>query len=238
MRRIQPAMAVAMAAALLVPALTARAAEKPAAGKAWRLTGELSEACSCSVPCTCNFGEGPSPQHFCWALFSLDIRKGRYGKVPLDGLRLAGAMGGHGLVAYIDDRANPEQAEALKAIWGDIGEKVMKAATAADPKVAEDPSMQFRGFKTVRIQQEYAPKSNRLAIGDQGGFESDYIIGIDGKTPLVVENNWSWNIKRGIKGKTKYLRYKDEFGNDINLTATNANQGQFDWSDKTPVYFR
>src|SRR5262245_55036371 len=134
MRRFQRAMVVAMAAALLIPALSVRADEKSAAGHPWRITGQLSEACSCSVPCTCNFGEGPSPQHFCWALFSLDIHKGRYGKVPLDGLRLAGALGGSGLVAYIDDRANLQQAEALKAIWGDIGEKVMKALTAADPK--------------------------------------------------------------------------------------------------------
>ena len=59
-----------------------------------------------------------------------------------------------------------------------------------------------------------------------------------GKTPVVVENNWSWNIQHGIKGKTKRLHYKDEFGNEFDLTGTNANQGQFDWSDKTPVYFR
>jgi len=98
--------------------------------------------------------------------------------------------------------------------------------------------MKFLGFKSVHIQHEVGPKGNRLVIGDQGGFESDYITGIDGKTPVVVENNWSWNIRHGIKGKTKRLHYQDEFGNAFDLTGTNANQGEFDWSDKTSLYFR
>jgi hypothetical protein len=227
----------AVVAALVAP-MACGAAESPADRTPWHLTGQLSEACTCSVPCTCNFGEGPSPGHTCWALFSLDIRKGRYGHVDLSGLRLAGAAGAHGFVAYIDDRATPPQAEALKAITSRIGARAREADLALDPKASDDPSMKFLGFKTVAIQQEIGPRGNRLVIGDQGGFESNYIMGIDGKSPVVVENNWSWNIQHGIKGKTKRLQYKDEFGNEFDLTATNANQGQFDWSDQTPIYFR
>lgn len=228
---------VTLAGALLAP-IPSQAAELETAPVPWHITGQLSEACTCSVPCTCNFGEGPSPSHTCWALFSLDVQKGRYGKVDLRGLRFAGAAGAKGFVAYLDDRATPAQTEALKAIVTHIGARLRELAMAQDPKAGDDPSMNFLAFKSARIQQEVGPKGNRLVIGDQGGFESDYIMGIDGKTPVVVENNWSWNIQHGIKGKTKRLRYKDEFGNEFDLTATNANQGQFDWSDKTPVYFR
>jgi hypothetical protein len=234
MRRIDTISRVALALIVMAPA-TLRAAEAPAP---WRISGDLSEACSCSVPCSCNFGEGPSPEHFCWALFSLDIQKGRYAKTKLDGLRLAGAAGAKGFVIYLDDRATPRQTEALKAIASDIGQKLAANVVAQDPKAIEDPSMKLVGFKTARIVQEVGPRSNRLVIGEQGGFESDYIMGIDGKTPVVVENNWSWNIRHGIKGKTKRLHYKDEFGNEFDMTATNANQGKFDWNEKTPVYFR
>jgi hypothetical protein len=228
---------LALAAALLAPRLS-RAADAPSPPLPWRISGQLSEACTCGVPCTCNFGEGPSPSHTCWALFSLDIQKGRYGKVALNGLRVAGAAGAKGFVAYIDQRATPEQAQALQAIFGHVGERVQEIARAQDPKAADDPSMKFLGFKTAAIQQEVGDRGNRLTIGDQGGFESDYIMGIDGKTPVVVENNWSWNIQHGIKGKTKRLHYKDEFGNEFDLTGTNANQGRFDWNDRTPIYFR
>ena len=92
-------------------------------------------------------------------------------------------------------------------------------------------------FETARITQEVSEKGNRLEIGTMGGFEADYIIGLDKKTPVVVENNTSWNIPKSIKGKTKRLRYKDQHGNKFDMTATNSNQGKFDWTDQTPVYF-
>src|SRR5258708_5662600 len=140
MRITRSTFVLALCAALLLPAL-ARAADAPAAPTPWRISGQLSEACTCGVPCTCNFGQGPSPSHTCWALFSLDIRKGRYGKVSLNGLRLAGAAGAKGYVAYLDDRATPAQAEALQAIVAHIGERLQAITRAQDPKALDDPSM-------------------------------------------------------------------------------------------------
>jgi len=197
------------------------AGEKPkvtGTGEHWEISGDLSEACTCNVPCSCNFGQGPSPHHFCWSLFSVAIQKGHYGTVSLDGLRLAGAHGKKSRVWYIDDRATPEQAEALKAI-----------ATRIDPKANH--------WESVHIVQEVDEKGNKLQIGDQGGFEANYILGMDGKTPVVVENNTSWNIPQSVKGKTKILRYRDEFGNKFDMTGTNSNQGKFDWTDQTKEYF-
>src|SRR5438067_12385373 len=120
LRHVPTLTAMMLGGIILAPTLT-RAAAIEAANTPWRIAGQLSEACTCSVPCTCNFGEGPSPSHTCWALFSLDIQRGRYGKVDLKGLRLAGAAGAHGFVAYLDDRATPAQADALKAITTRIG---------------------------------------------------------------------------------------------------------------------
>src|SRR5438552_1955976 len=96
--------------------LTLLAANATADTTHWRIKGDLSESCSCSVPCSCNFGEAPSPNHFCWAVFSLDIKEGSYGDTSLSGLRLAGALGGKGSVWYIDERATPAEAAALKII--------------------------------------------------------------------------------------------------------------------------
>jgi len=184
----------------------------------WEIAGDLSEACSCNVPCSCNFGQGPSPHHFCWSLFSVAIDKGHYGSVSLDGLRLAGAHGNKTKVWYIDDRATPEQAEALKAIAKHI-----------------DPSVKY--WEPAHIVQEVGEKGNRLQIGDQGGFEANYIMGMDGKTPVIVKNNTSWNIPESVKGKTRFFRYRDTFGNKFDLTGTNSNQGKFDWTDETKEYF-
>ena len=107
-----------------------------------------------------------------------------------------------------------------------------------DPKIVEDPQFTTLGFKRTRIVQRAGERGSLLEIGELGRFQSDTLLGIDGKTPVVVENNWSWNIHHGIKGKTRQLSYKDEFGNLIDTAATNANQGKFDWSDRTPLYLR
>jgi len=187
----------------------------------WEITGTLTEACTCSVPCTCNFGEAPSPHHYCWSLYSLDIEKGHYGAVKLDGLHLAVAHAQSDRIAYIDELANPEQSAALKA----IGSRILAGH-------------HFNGvFETAKITQEIGDTSARVQIGDAGGFETEYIIGRDGKTPVVVENNTTFNIPRSTKTKTKVFRYKDAHGNAIDAAATNGNQGKFDWSDQTESYF-
>lgn len=187
----------------------------------WELKGNLSEACSCRVPCTCNFSSGPSPHHFCWAMFSLDIQKGRYGKVKLNGLHLAAAHADKAVVWYIDERATSTQFAALKAIAGRLGYG-FKLPTF---------------FKAAHITQVVTNKGNDVEIEGHGGFKADYVMGGDGKTPIVVENITSWNLPRSIKGRAEYLRYSDSHGNKLDFKDTNSNEGKFDWSDKTARYF-
>ena len=202
----------------------------------WHLSGDLIEACTCGVPCPCNFGANPT-HPYCYALFSLDIKAGTYGDLSLKGLHLAGAGGTKGMVLYADDTATPEQLVALKAIGKATYAKMLKANNIKSEKDAP-PDMRMMAFKTAHIEQHADDKRCMLKIGTLGGFDADYIIGLDGKTPVIVENNWSWNIQHGIKAKTKRLFYKDAFGNKLDYKETNSNQGQFDWSDTTPLYFR
>ncbi len=183
----------------------------------WEMQGDLSETCSCAVPCTCNFGQGPSPHHYCHTIFSLDIQKGYYGDVKLDGLHLAGVHGNKSKVWYIDASANPEQAAALRQ----IAEHILKS----------------EHYVSAPITQKVGDEGNKVEIAGKGGFEAEYIMGLDKKTPVVVENNTTWNIPRSIKGKTTSVRYKDEFGNKFEFRGTNSNQGKFDWSDQTERYF-
>jgi hypothetical protein len=206
--------ALAGAWLLAVPLIGLAAAR--ASSTHWEIAGDLSEACSCAVPCTCNFGEGPSPHHFCWTIFCLDIKKGHYGKVRLNGLHLAAAHGDKAVVWYIDQQATPKQFGALKSIAIRL-----RYHTDLPPL-----------FEQARITQEVNSSGNLVEIDGHGGFRADYLLGRDHTKPIVVENNTAWNIPRSIKGRTEYLKYSDEHGNRLNFRNTNSNEGKFDWSDR------
>src|SRR5437667_12570412 len=103
--------------ALLAAAAMVQAEPEAKHGAArWHISGMFTEACTCSPPCTCNFGLAPSPHDFCYSVFSYAIKTGEYDGMPLDGLTLTCAHGQGGYVWYIDRRATPAQAAALRAI--------------------------------------------------------------------------------------------------------------------------
>lgn len=191
----------------------------PAPGS-WMIEGALTEACTCSVPCTCNFGEGPSPHDYCHAFYSYDIRKGRFNDVSLDGLRFGATDLASGRTLFIDERANEKQREALR---------VIKRASAED---AEARGKELaKEMRYVAIKQEYDNRRNRLEVAGIGEFAADYIMGLDKTQPLVVRNNTTWRIKDAIKAKTSLYRVK--VGKDsINTKDTNSNQGDYEYTDK------
>src|SRR5262245_21557244 len=47
----------------------------------FHIRGALSEACTCNVPCPCNFGQGPSPHNYCHAVYAYGIKEGSYNGV-------------------------------------------------------------------------------------------------------------------------------------------------------------
>jgi hypothetical protein len=71
----------------------------------------------------------------------------------------------------------------------------------------------------------------RLSFADKGGFEANYIMGRDSSKPITVTNNVSWPIPVSIKAKTVFLKYGDKF-NQLDYQGTNANQGEFDISNR------
>jgi hypothetical protein len=89
----------------------------------WFMQGVEYANCNCEWGCPCQFNALPSHGH-CRALTFVQVDRGRYGDVPLDGLRwgiLAAwpgpiHFGGGKLQAVIDERADAAQLRALEAI--------------------------------------------------------------------------------------------------------------------------
>jgi hypothetical protein len=89
----------------------------------WRLEGEWLKNCSCAYGCPCDFNAPPT-QGFCRGLVGMHIVKGHFGGVKLDGLNFAATvdfpgalhLGNGAMQAIVDERATPEQRDALFAI--------------------------------------------------------------------------------------------------------------------------
>jgi hypothetical protein len=221
MPRIVACLAVLLVLPLLF-GLRLRAApeEKPAPSAGlWNATGTLLESCTCAVPCTCNFGEGPSPHPYCHAVFAYRLEEGAWGETDLSGLIFGGADGPKGNLGFVDERATPAQRASL--------EHLARAVFARG-----GPAPGPRAFVPARITHTARGNTLRLDIAGRGGFTAHVLIGGDRKTPIVVENNATWPIRRAIKAKALLLRYRDERGNAIEGSGANANYGAFSFTGR------
>ncbi len=216
---------------LLFVSLTALAAPiHQATTPHWHIQGALSEACTCSPPCSCNFGEGPSPNDYCHLICVFGIKQGDYNGLKLDGLKFAAASGNGGKVLYLDEKATPEQRPGLERIA-----RIVTQQGVGRDDLSAAARRQWKAILYVPITQEVGPRGNKVALGTVGGFKAGYIFGRDPNKPVVVENNTTFAIEKSVKGKTEYLKYKDAYGNTLDYTGTNSNQGDFDYTEKSKL---
>ena len=95
----------------------------------WSIEADYLQACNCEYGCPCEF-EAPPSHGICEGMIQWQINRGQYGNVKLDGLGIGGAarwpgplhLGGGTAAWFVDERANPEQREALtKILTGEAG---------------------------------------------------------------------------------------------------------------------
>jgi len=184
----------------------------------WQATGTLLEVCSCSVPCTCNFGQGPS-NDFCHTVYAYRLKTARYEGVTLDGLVFGGGEADKGAMGYLDARATPAQRAALEklalAVFGKGGASSGK-----------------RTFVWTKIVAESDPQHFKIGFGDTASIAANVLMGRDGKNPIIVENNTIWPVHRMIKAKTTRFDYTDSLGNALHYDGVNANLGEFKLSSE------
>jgi hypothetical protein len=135
----------------------------------WRFSGDYFENCSCNIVCPClvsaapPLSSRPTAGH-CDVLAVFHVDKGRYGDVTLDGLNVALAIhtpgpmgeGNWAVGAYIDERANDKQTEALGAIF---------TGAAGGPMAAFAPLIAKNlGAKKVPIKYQVNGKSRSAEI--------------------------------------------------------------------------
>ena len=191
----------------------------------WKIVGQLEEACSCSAACPCWFGSKPTKMN-CGGGQVLFIEKGTYGNVPLDGLAVA-SMGqspdGKGMMEsfgswnfsyqYIDEKASPEQREALKAIVNQV------LPVAASTKVE---------WRTAPITRKIEGKEHKISLGSYGSFAGHLIEGGLGGSVKITNPPGADPLHGSYEqGQTTSMTYKDA-GQNWKFEGSNYMFGTFE----------
>jgi hypothetical protein len=182
----------------------------------WHLSGDYFENCNCSIVCPCLVSAAAPltarpTEGFCNVPLLFHVDNGRYGDVALDNLNVAvmlhapGVMadGDWSVAAYIDQRADDEQTEALAAIFTGAAGGPMAAFTplistnlgvskvpitfridgktrsAEIPDILHMsvdplPTMHPSGEMWVNIGHPVSPDKMALAVGAAGNTYNDH----------------------------------------------------------------
>ena len=215
------------AIALAGAALVARAADAPkteAPKTPWKIVGQLEEACSCNAACPCWFGSKPTHMT-CGGGQFIFIEKGTYGSVSLDGLSVGNMVEspeGKSMMesfgnwkssnVYVDEKANPQQREALMAI-----------ATKVLP-IDSSPKKEIR---YVAINRTISGREHAISLGQYGKFSGHLIEGGLGGSARIVNPPGADPLhKEYEQGTTTQIAYNDA-GKNWNFENSNYMFGTF-----------
>lgn len=190
----------------------------------WKISGDLEEACSCSAACPCWFESKPTQMN-CGGVQALFIKKGAYGKTHLDGLAIATfgqSPDGKSMMEsfgnwnfsylYIDEKATPEQRQALQ----DIGMQILPIGASKKTEVRFTP-----------ITRKIEGKEHDITVGKYGSFRGHLIEGGLGGAPKITNPPGADPLhKEYEQGQNSKLTYTDA-QQDWNHKGTNYMQAKF-----------
>ena len=197
------------------PSTGTEAAQAPASE---RIFGRILEACSCSVPCPCNFGGRPNPHWFCDSLAFFEFQGGEIDKVALAGLHFAFAeRSGNGATLYLDTRLSEAQRRALRRVANWI------LSLDGTPLVA---------VLTGPITIEFGQRELRASVAETDlALKATPLRGNDGVSALTVSRPWIFGpfpvtSSRKCVARTLHARAP---GLSFDYGGTNANDAVFEF---------
>jgi hypothetical protein len=177
----------------------------------YQVEGDYFESCTCTVSCPCIF-LAPATEEACDVMFAWHIRRGEMDGVSLGELNVALAAhsprnmteGGWKVALYLDERADPEQAKALGAIFsGQAGGHLANVA----PLIGT-----VTGVHSAPIRFDRKDGSRSISVGDVLEMDVDELKGMDGIGPAVISNPLLGAVTQPIRqAKSGKLAYRGDW---------------------------
>ncbi len=209
----------------------ARTASGPAGAEGWRISGELILNCNCTVfcPCVVSLGAHPPTEGSCKAWLAVRIDDGNFDGIDLSGLNVAMLLDIPGLMsegnwkaaAYIDNRADQAQFDALEAIFSGNA----KGTTGLLRLLVGE----FLGATREEIVYRTEGDIRSVTVGRKVAGAVQPVEGAVPGRDLQVTNTKYWmgadiTVARSLKGKVR------DFGRVWNLDGRSAEICQIEWS--------
>lgn len=194
----------------------------------YTLEGQLLEVCTCKVLCPCWIGEDPD-NGTCDGTLAWKVEKGDINGVDVSGLTICVLAhipgnileGNWRAVVYVDDRASPEQKQALLDVWtGKLGGPIADLVQLIGEVVA---------VKDMPFTVEVTDGKGKLVVGDEIYAEMEPFTGATGKATTLHDTVFTTipGSPAYVSKAPKYRAKNAELGLDIDLTGHNAVQGSF-----------
>jgi hypothetical protein len=196
--------------------------------KTYVLDGTLLEACSCGGPCPCWVGDDPDGGR-CDSVNAYHIDRGQVGGVDVSNLsfvqvnQIPGNVlaGNWRAIFYIDDKATPEQQEALLNVFsGTLGGELAGVASLVGERVA---------VHYVPIEHRVEGGKGTLRVGELVEAEMAPYTDANGRPTTIHDTVFST-----IPGSPAYLAKAShhrvnipEYGMVWEFNGRNAIQGDF-----------
>ncbi len=191
----------------------------------WRLQGLNVSACNCAWGCPCQFMSLPTNGN-CHASVGIQIDRGHFGKVQLDGLAIGGVfawpeaihLGNGEAQPVVDVRANPEQREALLKIMS--GQETEPGATIFNVFASTLVKVHDPVFARISIKADKAACTATVAIDGIVNFNVEPI-----KNPITGE---PMRVSVTMPGGFEYDEAQFASGN----VRTTRSPIRLDWSGR------
>jgi hypothetical protein len=194
----------------------------------FHVDGDYFESCTCQVSCPCIF-LAPATEDACDVLFAWHIGSGEMDGVRLDDLNVAMAVhtpkrmteGGWKAALYLDERADPDQAKALGAIFsGQAGGHLANVA----PLIGT-----VTGVHSAPIRFDREGGHRRVRVGDVLDMDVEELKGMDGVSPAVISNPLLGAVTQPIRqAKSGALSYKGDWA--VKAAGSNGFITEFEYS--------
>lgn len=169
----------------------------------WEFKGRELINCSCDYGCNCQFTGLPDKGH-CHAVAAIQIDEGHYGETPLGGLRIGAIFKwpgpiheGHGeAIAFVDERADPAQRDALLKIM--TGQDTDPMATMFAVFASTIETMHEPVFTPIELEVDVDSRRGRMTIPGHVSMTGEplrnNVTGVEVRAQIHLPDGFEYDI--------------------------------------------